>query len=45
MCDKLDDIVVNNDGTMIYNPYNENNKEITEQEVSSILKSYGLPPK
>ena len=43
MSDKLDDIVINTDGTMIYNPYNENNKEITKQEVSSILKSYGLP--
>jgi len=27
----------------IFNPYNENNMEITEAEVSVILKKYGLP--
>ena len=27
----------------IFNPYNENNIEITEAEVSVILKKYGLP--
>ena len=40
-----DDIIITNEGKMIFNPYNSNNKEITEEELSNILKSYGLPNK
>ena len=43
MADKLEDIVVNEDGLLLYNPYNNKNIEITQKEVESILKSYGLP--
>ena len=31
------------DEEYIFNPYNENNVEITEADVSVILKKYGLP--
>ena len=30
---------------LIFNPYNSNNKEITENEVCDILKKYGVPDK
>ena len=30
---------------LIFNPYNSNNKEITESEVCDILKKYGVPDK
>jgi len=30
---------------LIFNPYNSNNKEITEKQVSDILKKYGVPDK
>jgi len=30
---------------LIFNPYNERNKEITESEVCDILKKYGVPDK
>ena len=43
MADKLEDIVVNEDGLLLYNPYNNKNIEITQKDVESILKSYGLP--
>ena len=33
------------DEELIFNPYNSNNKEITEKQVSDILKKYGVPDK
>ena len=33
------------DGELIFNPYNERNIEITEDEVCDILKKYGIPDK
>lgn len=33
------------DGDLIFNPYNERNIEITEDEVCDILKKYGVPDK
>ena len=33
------------DGDLIFNPYNSNNREITENEVCDILKKYGVPDK
>ena len=33
------------DEELIFNPYNSNNKEITENEVCDILKKYGVPDK
>lgn len=42
MGDKLDDIH-QEDGKLIYNPFNNRNQEITLPELQSILKSYGLP--
>jgi len=33
------------EGELIFNPYNSNNKEITEDEVCDILKKYGVPDK
>ena len=33
------------DGELIFNPYNERNIEITEDEVCDILKKYGVPDK
>ena len=33
------------DEELIFNPYNHNNKEATEKEVSDILKKYGVPSK
>jgi dsRNA-specific ribonuclease len=43
MSDKLEDVEVNEEGLLLYNPYNNKNVEITQKEVESILKSYGLP--
>ena len=28
---------------MIFNPYNENNREIKETDINNILKNYGVP--
>ena len=33
------------DEELIFNPYNPNNIEITEQQVCDILKKYGVPSK
>ena len=33
------------DEELIFNPYNERNKEITESEICDILKKYGVPDK
>ena len=33
------------DEELIFNPYNSNNKEITEKRVSDILRKYGVPDK
>ena len=38
-----DDIIKGEDG-LIFNPYNPLNKEITLNEVQSILSKYGIPP-
>ena len=35
----------NEDGELVFNPYNERNVEITESEITSILKRYGVPGK
>lgn len=39
------DINKDSDEELIFNPYNSNNIEITEAEVSAILKRYGVPSK
>tara|TARA_B100000900_G_scaffold404235_1_gene412341 strand:- start:919 stop:1965 length:1047 start_codon:yes stop_codon:yes gene_type:complete len=39
------DIHKDSDDELIFNPYNSNNIEITETEVSTILKRYGVPDK
>ena len=33
------------DEEIIFNPYNQNNHEITEKQVSDILQKYGVPSK
>ena len=33
------------DEELVFNPYNPNNKEITEKQVSDILRKYGVPDK
>jgi dsRNA-specific ribonuclease len=33
------------DEQLIFNPYNEKNKEITEQQIQHILRTYGVPDK
>jgi len=38
-----EDIVYTENGIMMFNPYNEQNVEITLSEVQSILKKYGIP--
>jgi dsRNA-specific ribonuclease len=38
-----EDIMYNENGGLVFNPYNENNVEITLSEVQSILLKYGLP--
>jgi dsRNA-specific ribonuclease len=35
--------VLKDEEELIFNPYNPNNKEITEKQVSDILKKYGVP--
>ena len=52
MEDKSEKPVINeHDGSgsdeeeLIFNPYNPNNVEITRQDVETILKKYGLPPR
>jgi len=40
---KQDGDVFQESGDLIFNPYNSNNKEITEHEVCDILKKYGVP--
>lgn len=42
---KDDDIYNGENGELIFNPYNEENKEITLNEVQSILKKYGIDTK
>ena len=32
------------DEELIFNPYNPNNVQITEHDIVTILKKYGLPP-
>ena len=39
------DINKDSDEELVFNPYNPNNIEITEAEVSAILKQYGVPDK
>jgi hypothetical protein len=36
-----EDIMYNENGGLVFNPYNENNVEITLSEVQSILQRYG----
>ena len=38
-----DDVCVTDDG-LVFNPFNSLNREITLNDVQSILKEYGLPP-
>lgn len=38
-----EDIVYTENGSMMFNPYNEQNVEITLNEVQSILQKYGIP--
>jgi len=40
-----DDIIKTDDGTFVFNPYNNLNKEITLDEVQAILTQYGVPCK
>ena len=37
-----DDDIVKSGGELIFNPYNEKNKEITLSEVQTILNNYGV---
>ena len=39
----LNDDITDNNGELVFNPYNTNNKEITLTELKTILRSYGLP--
>lgn len=38
-----EDIVYTENGSMMFNPYNDQNVEITLSEVQSILQTYGIP--
>ena len=38
-----DDDVIKTDIGLVFNPYNTNNKQITQKDVETILKNYGLP--
>tara|TARA_Y200000002_G_C22684549_1_gene665469 strand:+ start:1120 stop:2130 length:1011 start_codon:yes stop_codon:yes gene_type:complete len=38
-----DDDVIKTDIGLVFNPYNTNNKQITQKDVVTILKNYGLP--
>ena len=40
-----DDVCYGSDGSLIYNPYNPLNKEITLNDVQSILKEFGITAK
>jgi dsRNA-specific ribonuclease len=40
-----DDVVYTADGSLLYNPYNPSNKEITLNEVQSILREFGITAK
>ena len=40
-----DDDIVNGEEGLVFNPYNPNNREITLNEVQSILTNYGVPGK
>ena len=42
---KQDGDITQEDEELIFDPYNSNNTEITENEVCAILKSYGVPDK
>ena len=37
--------ITKEDEELIFNPYNTNNKDISESEVCDILKKYGVPDK
>ena len=37
-----DDDIINSGGDLIFNPYNELNKEITLSDVQTILNNYGV---
>ena len=39
-----DDVFVEDGGQLVFNPYNSLNKEITLNEIQSILSKYGIPP-
>jgi len=41
----LDNDTIKKEEDLIFNPYNNNNKEISENQVCDILKKYGLPDK
>jgi dsRNA-specific ribonuclease len=38
------DIIKTEDGTLIHDPYNPLNTEVTEADVCTILRKYGIPP-
>ena len=40
-----DEDVIKTDEGLVFDPYNPENIEVTEQDVISILRKYGLPPK
>ena len=40
---KLDEDVQCIDDKLVFNPYNNNNKEITQSEIQQLLKRYGVP--
>ena len=37
--------VTKDDDELVFNPFNHNNREITKQEVQTILETYGIPGK
>ena len=39
---KLDSIIINNNEELIFNPYNNNNKEIVTTNVQDLLAKYGI---
>ena len=38
-----DDDITFQDNELIFNPYNQNNKEISKRDVQNILEKYGIP--
>jgi ribonuclease-3 len=40
-----DDDIIKSDEGFIFNPYNSENKEITKNEIETLLSSYGVPTK